>query len=171
MGYQTTVYQFQSSGVVGELYDNSPVICNSYVLDSEDEANNVIGRAFTVTGNQLAQAGNPDDDAVFAGILVGPKQYASFGSVGQPLAPTLTLSNGTPADILSMGAVWVVLPATANIGDWVIYEGATGELNTIAPGDAIPSGSYFANATVQIFDVTQIGLAMIRIMAVPAPSV
>lgn len=170
MSYQSSVFQFQASGVQGEIYSDYPVGSDAYVINSASAANNIFGNACSIVTTTQGQVkmGN-SDGAPFAGFLIFPKAQASFGTSGQPLAPTLAVPNGTVVDVLNLGMIWVFLPAAAAIGDLVIYDNVTGALSTITPTTTLPSGKSFANATVQIYPVTQAGLAVIRVTTVPVP--
>lgn len=129
---QTAVYLDQAFGVVGEIVVDGPVIARPYLLDSADAADNVFGRAFTVSAQGKAEAGGT---GTFAGILSGPKQHASYGTTaGGPLAPTLTLANDIVAEMVSLTAGMVIaVPAACAIGDKVVYDTTTGVLSTVAP--------------------------------------
>lgn len=165
--FQQTVGVTQGFSVVGEIYADSPVRCQTYTIDSTDPANNVFGRVFTKTAatQGYAEAGGT---GVFAGFLVNPKNSASFGTVaGGTLAPTLTLPNESIAQILSMGTIVVSLPDVANVGDYVYYDLLTGELTTQAPESAPLVGTAFANAVVDYFEVTAAGLAVIKVTDAP----
>lgn len=158
MGFQSTVSLNQGFGVVGELVFDGPVRAAPFILDSTDAANNVVGRVFTVKSEGVAQAGG---SGVFAGILVNPKHYASYGtSAGGTLAPTLTLPNAATAEMLRMGFIIVALPGAAAIGDALKYNTTTGVIGTGAPGAgeaAVP------NAVVDRFTVSGAGLAVVRL--------
>lgn len=156
MGFQSTVSLNQGFGVVGELVFDGPVRAEPFILNSADAAYNVVGRAFTVTSQGVAAAGGT---GAFAGIMVNPKHYASYGTTaGGTLAPTLTLANNATAEMLRMGEIIVSLPGAAAIGDAVKYNTTTGVLGTGAPGAgeaAVP------NAKVSRFTVSGAGLAVI----------
>lgn len=170
MPYQSTVFEFQASGVQGEIYSDYPVGCDAYVVNSSGATPNLFGYGCTLGTTQgQVQMGNPGGTHVFAGFLVFPKEQASFGTGGQPLAPTLAVPDGTVVDVLNLGMIWVYLPAAANIGDLVLFDNVTGALTTVAPGSALPTGKSFGNATVQIYPVTQAGLAVIRVTTAPVP--
>lgn len=157
MGFQSTVSLKQGFGVVGELMLDGPVRAAPYTLVSADAAYNVVGRAFTVTSEGVAAAGG---SGVFAGILVNPKHYASFGTSAGTLAPSLTLANNALGECLIMGEIIVALPGAAAIGDAVKYNTTTGILGTGAPGAgeaAVP------NAVVSRFTVAGAGLAVIKL--------
>ena len=158
MAFQSTVSTAQGFGVVGEVAFDGPTRAQPYVLVSADASYNVVGRAFTVTSEGVAAAGG---SGVFAGILVHPKHYASYGTaVGGPLAPTLTLANNATGELLTMGEIVVALPGAAAIGDAVKYNTTTGILGTGTPGAgeaAVP------NAKVSHYTVSGAGLAVITL--------
>lgn len=157
--FQSTIYTVTGQGVQGDLYADFPVECLPYVLDSTDAANNIFGNAFTVVSQGVAQAGGT---GVFAGFLVNPKNYAAFGGVGGPLTPTLTLQNGIQGQLLTMGLFYAFLPAAAAIGNLVVFDTTTGALQTITPGSALPVGTAFAYAKVDVLTVTAAGLAILN---------
>lgn len=161
MAFQSTVAFLQGAGVPGEIYLDDPHRAQSYILQSASSPLNIIGSTvFTVVSQGIARAGGT---GAFAGFLVDPKQYALMGAGGIPLNPSLTLPNGTQADILSMGTIFVTLPAAAAIGDVVIYDNTTGAISTQVPGAGLPVGSSYANATVRVATVAGAGLAIITV--------
>lgn len=172
MAFQSTVSIQMGAGVVGELFNDGPHRAQPFTVVSANAANNVIGRAFTKTSEGFAQAGN-GGALGFAGILVNPKAQALYGTqAGGTLAPSLTLANNQLGEILSMGSIWVNLPAPAAIGDKVVYDTTTGALSTIAPSANLPAGTAFANAVVDFFTVTAAGPAVITlspVLTVPTP--
>jgi len=157
--FQSTIFLVSGQGVQGDLYGDQPVRCLPYILNSASAANNVFGSAFTVVSQGIVEAGGA---GVFAGFLVNPKNHASFGGSSGPFSPTLVLPNGETAGLLTMGLFYAYLPATANIGDLVVYNTTTGALATIAPSGTIPGGFAFAFAFVDVFTVTAAGLAVIN---------
>lgn len=163
MGFQATVYADQAIGVPGTRYDNSPVRALSYILNSASAAYNIIGAtACTVVSDEVARAGSGGTRG-FAGILANPEIQALFGSGGVPLSPSLTVVNGAVAACVTMGRLFVTLPAAANIGDLVVYDNTTGALSTVAPGAALPVGKTFAQAQVIKYTLTAAGIAVIEI--------
>lgn len=157
--FQSTISLVSGQGVQGDLYGDQPVRCLPYILNSEDPTTNIFGNAFTIVSQGVVTAGGI---GIFAGFLVNPKNHASFGGSGGPLSPTLVLPNGETAALLTMGLFYAALPATANIGDLVVYDTTTGALATIAPTDTIPVGFAFAFAFVDVFTITAAGLAVIN---------
>jgi len=163
MGFQTIVYADQAIGIPGTRYDNSPLRALSYILASVSAAYNIIGAtAMTVASDGVAQAGSGGAGG-FAGILANPEIQALFGSGGVPLNPSLTLNNGIVSACVTMGRIFVTLPAAANIGDLVVYDDTTGALSTVAPGAGLPVGTTFAQAQVIRYTLTAAGVAVIEL--------
>jgi hypothetical protein len=107
---------------------------------SGSAANNIVGSAFTqaAAGGVVSAGGT----GIFAGILCGPKQYASYGSnAGGPLGPTITLPNNTQGEFAQSGDGLVVVMQNANvgIGDYVYFTNATGLLSSAPAGTAVPA--------------------------------
>ena len=142
--FQSTVNIWSAAGVVGELAFDGPMRAFPYNLFSSGTPN-LVGNAYTVTsggnpepsGNKRSWAGTATvgGTGVFAGILVNPKDYASYGTTGAngPLAPTLVLPDYSIGQLAITGEYWVNLPGPANIGDLVTYDPLTGNLNSITP--------------------------------------
>jgi len=121
------------SGIPGNISHDGPTRAASIILDSETEANNVFGRAFTYNDQSVetAQAGG---DGAFAGILIHPKAYA---------IETEYARNGSTAEFLTMGEVYVTLDTAGNIGDPVSFDEATGIISAGEGGTVIP-GAHIA---------------------------
>lgn len=161
MAFQSAVALNQGFGVIGELFDDSPLRAQPYTIVSGDAANNVFGRAFTVTDQGVAAAGGTNP---FAGILANPKTQSTAGTAaGGALAPTLTIPNNSIAELVSEGSIIVTFGTVANVGDLVYYTNATGILRRTAPGSAAPASStLILGAYVDRFDITS-GLAVITL--------
>lgn len=141
MPFQSTVNIFPAFGVVGELAFDGPLRAAPYNLQSSGIPNK-IGYAFTRTSDANPDPATDSSNAavarvggsgLFAGILVNPKSYASFGGSTGPLSPTLVLADYTIGELLIMGEIFVYLPGPAAQGDFVTYDPSTGALNSIAP--------------------------------------
>lgn len=163
MTFQSTVALQQGFGVPGEQYTDSPWRAQSYQINSASAAYNIIGATMcTITSDGVCAAGNSGGTAVFAGLLVDPKNVALFGTGGIPLSPTLTVPNFTEVQCATMGDFVVTLPGAANVGDWVVYDQTTGAIATVAPLASLPSGKNWGNATVAFITPTGSGLAVIQ---------
>lgn len=165
--FQSSVNIYSGSGVPGEQYDDSPSRALPYTINSALATYNIVGSTFCTitTGAALnnagvVQAGSAGTLGV-AGLLVGPKDYALFGTGGQALDPTLTVPNQTLVQCATMGRFFVQLPASANVGDWVIFDNTTGAASTVTPGTSLPVGKSWAYAIVSVFSITGAGLAVI----------
>jgi mRNA-degrading endonuclease toxin of MazEF toxin-antitoxin module len=135
MPFQSTVKYDYGFGVVGEVVRDGPIRSKPALLVSANAANNVFGRAFTqpAAGGAAAAGGT----GVYAGILVHPKQHASFGGALGPLSPSFALPNNTIADLMTMGLVVAMLTTAATIGQQVQMSQADGTLSIPAvPGTA-----------------------------------
>jgi len=137
MSVQTSVSQSQGFGVAGELFTNGPTRAKPYNLVSTPNLN-TIGNAFTVSSEGVATVGGT---GAFAGILVNPKHYASYGTTaGGTLAPTLVLPDNAIGELLTMGEIIVSLASAANIDDAVVYDTTTGALSAVA-AEAVFTGA------------------------------
>lgn len=163
--FQSTVNVNLGFGVPGELIVDGPQRVDSLTLDT---TGGTIGLAFTksTTTNIATQGGTiVAGTNVFAGILVNPKAYASYGAVGgAPLDPTLFLGPNSQGEFLTMGTIVVTLVGAAEIGDLVQYNQTTGVLSAITPGTSPASGyALVPNAVVWNYAQTATGLAAIRL--------
>ena len=152
-------------GIPGELIVDGPQRVDVLTLDGDG---GTIALAFTKsnTTNIATQGGAiVDGTNVFAGILVNPKVYASFGAPGgSPLDPTMFLQADSQGEFLTMGTIVVTLVDGGNIGDWVYYNDTTGALYATAP-NAVPTVGYtrVPNAVIWNYPTTSTGLTAIRI--------
>ena len=163
--FQSSVNVNLGFGIPGELIVDGPQRVDSLILAS---TGGTIGLAFTKSNstNVATQGGTiVSGTSVFAGILVNPKVYASYGAPGgDPLDPTLFVTGYTQAEFLSMGTIVVTLVGAANIGDIVQYNTTTGVLSAVAPGSSAASGNaLIPNCVVWNYPQTATGLAAIRI--------
>jgi hypothetical protein len=152
-------------GIPGELIVDGPQRVDVLTLDGDG---GTIGLAFTKsnTTNVATQGGEiVDGTSVFAGILVNPKVYASFGAPGgNPLDPTMFLAPDSQGEFLTMGTIVVTMNGAANIGDIVFYQETTGQLYAGTPGSAPGAGfALIPNAVVWNYTISATGLTAIRI--------
>lgn len=144
--FQSTVRRFLADGVVGESAYDGPRRAAPFIIRSEDPENNVIGRAFTVVSEGVAQAGG---EGVFAGLLANPKVYSTSGTAaGGALAATYTLANEKIGEFVTMDIFNVELDGPANIGDLVQYDIETGELSSISAGASVTGSIATTTLTV-----------------------
>lgn len=164
--FQQTVGLTMATGIPGEKVVDAPTRAQEYTLVSALAAYNIVGATgYTkIAGTEFqAAAGNATGTAVFAGILVDPKNHALYGDASGTLDSSLALANNTQAALATMGTFYVTLPAAAAIGDHVIMDNTTGALSTVTPGTAIPTGKTFAQAVVDYFIPAVAGLAAITL--------
>lgn len=160
MAFQSTVYLVSGAGVPGEMYMDYPSRALPYTLVSASAAYNVVGTMFgTITSQGVAQAGSGGTMGV-AGLLVNPKVYALYGSIG---SPTLVLPNQAAVEMATEGSYWVTLPAAAAIGDYVVFDNTTGAISTVTPGTSLAGGTSWANAYVDVLTVAGAGLGIITL--------
>ena len=176
MSVQSSVAAQMGFGVVGEAFLDRMNRVQPGILDSASAANNVFGRAFTVKNGADGTPGSAitveaGGTGNFAGILVNPKNHASYGTrAGGPLAPSLVLPNDVIAEFCKdADGVIVAFTAAADEGDWVEFVQATGVLAPLAPLAEPTAGSTIIDgARVERYDVAS-GLAVISMTANVAP--
>lgn len=151
--FQTQVNVQYAFGVPGALYDDSPVRSAPWELVSANAAYNVVGAtAFTATtadpgsatSSGVAAAGGTGQ---FVGVLSNIKVYPTSGTAAGALIPTSVLPNYIEGEMVSMGHLIVILPASANLGDLVSYDATTGALSTY-PKTTSFTGSIVASTGV-----------------------
>lgn len=127
-----------TDGFVGDFALSGPIRSRSVILKTVDATQNLLGRAVTLVSgtDHNAVAGGT---GAFMGILTNSKQYSLYGG-GTPLTPTLLVSNEMPVQATTVTpGMYVTLSTTANIGDGVAFNNATGAL-AAAPGGVAPGG-------------------------------
>ena len=163
MPFQSTVRINQTSGIVGDIVLDGPLIGGPAILNSTSAANNVIGRAFRHLANEDLEV-TADGTGNFAGILVNSKHYATSGTTaGGTLAPTIILPNNLEVELVTFTAgVLVSLSTDASIGENVFYADATGILAADA-GTTLASHTLIAGARVVRNNISAAGLAIVEL--------
>ena len=163
MPFQSTVRINQTSGIVGDIVLDGPLIGGPGILNSTSAANNVIGRAFRHLANQDLEV-TADGAGAFAGILVNSKHYATSGTTaGGTLAPTLILPNNMEVELVTATAgVLVDLSTDASIGENVFYADATGIL-AAAAGTTLSNHTLIDGARVVRNNISAAGLAIVEL--------
>jgi hypothetical protein len=132
MGFQSTVAINQGFGVPGEVVFEGPLRATPGVIKGADPTLNVVGRAFTIDpadGQYVAGGLFP-----FGGVLSNPKALSSVGtSAGGPLAPTLTVPNGTIGEFVNMGELIVAAANAVALQDKAMFAQATGIISALPP--------------------------------------
>lgn len=167
--FQQTVNIFTALGIPGDVSFDGPMRAKMYNLYSNGTPN-IVGYAYTVSNNANPNPAGASPNqgnatvggtGVFAGILVNPKAYASFGSTTYgPLGPTLTLPDYSEGELADMGEFWAVLPGPANVGDLVCYNTTTGALSSIPAqvqftASIVAGGSAGTNDLLEVSAITQ----------------
>lgn len=164
--FQSTVNIWSAGGVVGEQAFDGPMRAAPYNLFSNGIPN-IVGNAFTVTGggnpeplanSALAGTAQVGGTGIFAGILINPKDYASYGTINGPLNPSMVLPDYSIGQLAIMGAFWVNLPGPAIIGDLVTYDPLTGALNSITPTTSFTAQISTTTLTVSAISKGQIAV-------------
>ena len=144
--FQTAINVQLNPGIVGEQDKYGPSRVTPRMLDSNG---GYIGNYFTVNAKTGAasQGGvigvSGQVVTVAGGFMIRPKEAVSYGAPGgTPLDPTLFVPGNRPAELLSMGFLWVANTnsAGANLGDFVSYNTTTGVIATYAPSASPASG-------------------------------
>lgn len=164
MPLQTQVGDNQGFGVIGEIFNDGPVRVQPFRVFSTDPLNNVFARGFSIVTEGIAQAGNPLATAIFAGILIGPKEGVLIGDpLDGTLNPQMRLPNNTQGEFITYGSVIVYIETAVQIGDEVLYDNTTGVLSTQVRGLPLPPGQSSAYAEVSHVIGGSGGLAVITL--------
>ena len=164
MPFQSTVRVNQTTGIVGDIVLDGPLIGQPGILNSTSAANNVIGRAFRHIANNDLQVSADAASGAFAGILINSKEYATSGTTaGGTLAPTLVLPNNMEVELITFTAgVLVQLSTDAAIGENVFYATATGIL-AADPGTTLADHVLIPGARVVRNNISAAGLAIVEL--------
>lgn len=157
---QKNVYIKQALGMEGEFYDDSPRRVSPYIVSGTAAGvPAAIGKVFTeVAGSdQTAIMGG---EGKFAGIAVNPKNFPVLGG----LTPSLTLANGTPAQLCRMGLLFVKSTTEVTPGQIAAYNTTTGEISSVAAGGSAPAGSaLIPNSEFKFFSAAVGEVAVLQI--------
>ena len=164
MPFQSNVRINQTTGIVGDVVLQGPLMAQPGILASTNAANNVIGRAFRNAANSDLNVSADAASGEFAGILANSKVYATSGTAsGGTLAPTLALPNNTEVELVFFTAgILVELSTDAAIGENVFYATATGIL-AADPSETLADHVLIPNARVVRNNISSAGLAIIEL--------
>lgn len=158
MAFQQTVRYQLAAGLPGEIANDGPLRAETFRLISNEDvpaAPIAFGRAFGYADPALV--GNPDGLANvnvaipggdnFAGILIHPKEHASYGNTDGPLSAVYSLPDGSWGGLCRMGILYATVTAAnaaagvpgaalgyTTEGAIVAFVGATPAATTLIPG-------------------------------------
>lgn len=167
MGFQQSAETatYLGIGLPGDVARNSPVRANALPID-EGVASATIGYFYTqdtATG-KVSPGGTLGDAVIFAGILTGSKQHYNQGASGSQFNPSMAIPGGQTGEFLRMGHVIVAVSRATTIGDRLIYNQTTGQVNSIAPGANPASGwAVIPNAFVEAYPTSSAGVTLARL--------
>ncbi len=148
-----------ASGVIGEISHAGPLRAVAAILSSEDEKENVFGRAYTYKDDSVesVQVGG---NGAFAGVMINPKAYRVEVNYAR---------NGTQGEFLAMGEVYVELTEGAGkINAPVVFDETDGSLSsktTLAASDRVIG---FVSRHVESSESAH--LSVIRLTEIPYPT-
>jgi hypothetical protein len=156
--FQSTVRQFQTDGLPGEVAREGPVRAQPWNLDSSGTAQ-TFGNIFTQSADGIAEVGGTGP---FIGLLVRPKEHALLGDGSNALAAVNALPDNANGQLADMGIFFVNVTGTGSVGEVLNFNDTTGLLDLGAPGageTAVP------NAKLIIEDISGAGtkLAIIQL--------
>ena len=149
---QTTINVEQAFGIAGEIYDLTP-----YRVDAREVATAVTFGTPAGLKSDGTVGAMDTTYSTFAGIFVRPKEEVSYGTSGNPLAPTLTVPAGRTVQIMSMGRVVVAKPSGVWADGAALYVTSAGVLTTTASGNTLIGKIIKGGASADTLAVVQIG--------------
>ena len=149
---QTTINVEQAFGIAGEIYDLTP-----YRVDANEVATAVTFGTPAGRKSDGTVGAMDTTYSTFAGIFVRPKEEVSYGTSGNPLAPTLTVPAGRTVQVMSMGRVVVAKPTGAWADGAALYVTSAGVLTTTASGNTLIGKIIKGGASADTLAVVQIG--------------
>lgn len=153
MAFQSNVTRLLRSGVVGEIFDISPMIVDTYILDANSKTIS-IGSAFTIQTDE-AQV-EPGGTGVFAGILVNPKAAANAND----LVASNDVADGSVGELMKQGRLYANVGGVAVVGTGVYFVQATGVLGA---GTAGAGQTQIVGAQVVLQDIAADGFGIIEL--------
>lgn len=136
--FQSVVRRYQAAGIVGEIAYHGPQRVTPGELSEDNLENAYIARFFTksaIDGKYTAGGTIDNDETLFGGIAITPKELVSFGNTDQgPLGATLQIGGNQVIEFMEMGWVWLSASGSEDVrqGMKLIYDTTTGEIDIIA---------------------------------------
>lgn len=176
MNFQQVIRSDLGHGIPGELAFDTPLRGKPGTLASTDAALNIVGYTavfYTADGLKVA-ADSTAGVGAFAGIIANPKAYAWRGSIiANVQADALVLPNGTIAELVDEGVLFLGTTGTGQPGDHVYAVAATGALVIVAAGTAPTAAQRDIGAYVDRYPVTVTpGIAVVHVghQKLPVPA-
>ena len=149
---QTTINVEQAFGIAGEIYDLTP-----YRVDANEVATAVTFGTPAGRKSDGTVGAMDSTYSTFVGVFVRPKEEVSYGTSGNPLAPTLTVPAGRTVQIMSMGRVVVAKPTGVWADGAALYVTSAGVFTTSASGNTLIGKVIKGGASADTLAVVQIG--------------
>lgn len=149
---QTTINVEQAFGIAGEIYDLTP-----YRVDANEVATAVTFGTPAGRKSDGTVGAMDSTYSTFVGVFVRPKEEVSYGTSGNPLAPTLTVPAGRTVQIMSMGRVVVAKPTGVWADGAALYVTSAGVFTTSASGNTLIGKVVKGGASADTLAVVQIG--------------
>ena len=149
---QTTINVEQAFGIAGEIYDLTP-----YRVDANEVATAVTFGTPAGRKSDGTVGAMDSTYSTFVGVFVRPKEEVSYGTSGNPLAPTLTVPAGRTVQIMSMGRVVVAKPSGVWADGAALYVTSAGVFTTSASGNTLIGKVIKGGASADTLAVVQIG--------------
>ena len=149
---QTTINVEQAFGIAGEIYDLTP-----YRVDANEVATAVTFGTPAGRKSDGTVGAMDSTYSTFVGVFVRPKEEVSYGTSGNPLAPTLTVPAGRTVQIMSMGRVVVAKPTGVWADGAALYVTSAGVFTTSASGNTLIGKIVKGGASADTLAVVQIG--------------
>jgi hypothetical protein len=143
---QSTVRLDLGYGLPGEVAYDGPMRAQMGQIDPAATAANCLFGSTFFTLNDTTGLMEPGGDLTvstnsYGGLLCNPKQYASLGTPGNPLAATMQATPGNDYSFGEMGFFFVQSANGGTAGNVLAYVVATGQISAYATVGAIPEGS------------------------------
>lgn len=145
-----TVEQQNDAGLIGSLGTTAPVVCQSLVINSTSELNNVFGRAVTYNATSNPTTRQPTVTAGgsgnFAGFIVN--RHTAYSDT---LSNQNYIRNNRQAEIVSRGQIVTEISdlfSGTRIGDRVLYNTVTGELASVASSVTTAPSAYSVTGSI-----------------------
>ena len=149
---QTTINVEQAFGIAGEIYDLTP-----YRVDANEVATAVTFGTPAGRKSDGTVGAMDSTYSTFVGVFVRPKEEVSYGTSGNPLAPTMTVPAGRTVQIMSMGRVVVAKPTGVWADGAELYVTSAGVFTTSASGNTLIGKIVKGGASADTLAVVQIG--------------